>query len=485
MNKTLVRFILPVVALSVIYGTAVPAHTHAQAPVIEVGPALVTQKLTLVETGISAIKNAAQVTKDWILDDLAYQVANLAIQSMTKSIVNWINSGFDGSPAFVTDLNTNLRGVADTVAARFFEELSSQDIATTPFQDKVLDSVRLAYYLRTSPESFYTRNPYTLDQVSPDSRAFLAGDFSQGGFNALFSAVMNPSNNPYGAQMLANRALEDAVAGATGNRLEELQWNSGFLSWRGECEEMSEPGVESLAANEKCLSYEIKTPGSVIMESLNKVEGVPFDRLVAADEFNEILGALLNQLALQLIGGGDGGGVRGVSQPSSGGGTPFINQTSGGTSGQTGVGGTPDVSTAATARAYRQSVDLHLGTVGFYANSWRNVATAASAAVAQCGAQGGAQEVLDQANGIITTAEGYSRALAAINADLAAISAAEGDQSLAFLEIDSRISAILNSDGWPNPARVTDSYRETSGGPGSVIERMNQLVANNCSVSSE
>ncbi|HWH16412.1 MAG TPA: hypothetical protein VNU25_02410, partial [Candidatus Paceibacterota bacterium] len=235
----------------------------------------------LIENAFTAIKSSAQVTKDYILDTLVWEVGNLAIQSMTKSIVNWINSGFQGSPAFVTDLNQNLRGVQDAVARRFFDSLAAQDITETPGQDRVLDAVRLAYYLRTSPESFYTRYPYTLYEVSPDPESYLAGDFSQGGWNAWFETVMNPQNNPFGANDLLNRELDAVVSNATNNRMQELSWNRGFLSWRGECQQYAPgdtsgqpPPIDSeldgaptsLSSEDNCVAYEVRTPGSVIME---------------------------------------------------------------------------------------------------------------------------------------------------------------------------------------------------------------------------
>lgn len=466
-----------VVAGSVLSGT-LPVHAQPL-PVAEVGPALVTQNATLVESIISAVKDSAQVTKDWVLDDLAYQVANLAIESMTKSTVNWINSGFQGSPAFVTDLNTNLRGVGDAVADRFFDELSNQSITTTPFQDKVLDTVRLGYYLRTSPESFYERNPYTLNQVSADDRAFLQGDFSQGGFNAWFSAVMNPQNNPYGAQMLADEALTNVVANATNNRLQELSWNRGFLSWRGDCVATDDIDAISLTGADPCVEYEIKTPGSVIMESLNKVQGVPFDRLVSADEFNEIIGALLNQLALQVIGGGDGGGVRGLSQPSSGGGPSYTSQLG------TGVG---TRSSTSLGQGFMESVRRKSTELATYRTNWERIRSAAQAAEARCGTENPEPaRVLALAEAALVDAASSTAAIDEIIAAIDEAVAAGGNQTQAFLEINELYVELINSDSFPTPEEYAASFRESadtgSVEPGSLYSQMQRLSSGSCSTS--
>lgn len=447
------------------------APERAQAVVI------VTDPTNLIQNTISAINNAGSYTKDYVLDTLAWQVGNMAIESITKSTVNWINSGFQGSPAFVTDLNQNLQGVGDAVAARFFDELSQQTIATTPFQDRVLDSVRLGYYLHTSPESFYTRYPYTLDQVSANDRAFLAGDFRQGGWNAWFATVMNPQNNPYGAQMLADRALSDAVAGATGTRLQELSWNRGFLSWRGECtaeRDINDPVL--LSGVDNCAKYEIKTPGSVIMESLNKVEGIPFDRLVSADEFNEVIGALLNQLALQILGGGDGGGVRGLSRPASDGSGTFFDRTS--SASTQNVSGIAASFGATIARQKQQLIA--------YRDAWEKIRSAAEAARDRCDGseRESAQVVLDRAAVALVKAADAIAAISAIEADIAAASSAGGNQSQNLLSAAEAYNTLTTSGTLPTPEEIAEAQTESldtgDETPGSLYSQMSQLAANNC-----
>ncbi|HRH55388.1 MAG TPA: hypothetical protein PK609_00805 [Candidatus Paceibacterota bacterium] len=445
--------------------------------------------LQVANSFLTAIKTSLLETKDWIFDTLAWQVASLAIESMTRSIVNWINSGFEGSPAFVTNLQQDLRGIGDAVAARFFEELAMQDIATTPFQDRVLDTVRLGYYLHTSPESFYTRYPYTLNQVSPDARAFLEGDFSQGGWNAWFSTVLNPQNNPYGAEMLADAALQDAVEGATGDRLEELSWNRGFISWRGECQDAPATGggtntgtggsnsPVNTGGENNCLSYEIRTPGTVIMESLNRVEGVPFDRLVSADEFNEIIGALLNQLALQVIGGGDGGGVRGLSQPSTSGGGTFFDRTEG-------SGSTTSIGNTFLGTITRQREKLET-----FQASWERIRTAAESARNRCGTGGepDPQEVLERASLMLVKAGDALAALTALQTEIEAALAAGGNQSETLLEISERYNEIINSPSFPTAEEMSEamvSSQDTgTTEPGSLYSQLMRRSSGSCSSS--
>lgn len=462
------KIITGVLGLTLVAGVSFPGTARATgAPVFDAA--------NLIENAFTAIKSSAQVTKDYILDTLVWEVGNLAIQSMTRSIVNWINSGFQGSPAFVTDLNQNLRGVQDAVARRFFDALSSQDIAQTPGQDRVLDAVRLAYYLRTSPESFYTRYPNTLSQVSPDPESYLAGDFSQGGWNAWFETVMNPQNNPFGANDLLNRELDAVVSNATNNRIQELSWNRGFLSWRGECQQTAGEGVD-LSGEDNCVAYEIRTPGSVIMEQLNDRLGDNVNRLVSADEFNEIVGALLNQLVLQVLGGGEGGGgLSGLSRPTSGGGSSYIDRAT-----QPNAGSNIGATFATTVR--RQLEQLR----GFQAN-WERIRAAAQSAQARCSASSLPQEVIDRAAEKLTKAADAIAAVEAIQAEINALNAAGGNQSAALMEISARYSALIESDKLPTAEEIGEAKAESldtgDAEPGSLYSQMTRMAGGSCSAS--
>lgn len=455
-----------------------PRATSAAMPVID--------PTNLVQNIISATNAASMYTLEYVLDTLAWQAANLAIESMTKSLVNWINSGFQGSPAFVTDLNNNLRGVGDAVANQFFNELAMAygDIQLSPFQDKVLDAVRLGYYLHTSPESFYTRNPYTLNQVSPDARAFLQGDFSQGGWNAWFATVMNPQNNPYGAQMLAEEALSNVVGNATGNRVQELSWNRGFLSWRGECAQMSENAdVIELSGADPCISYEIETPGSVIMEQLNTQLGAGVNRLVSADEFNEIIGALLNQLVLKVVGGGGSdGGLRGVSRPSTGGGGSFVNQPTG--PGSSGTGSNPTTVIGATFAATLTNQRNHL--IAYQAN-WQRLQDAANSAAQRCpmSSNPNAVAIREQANQELVQVANILATLATLEQRIAAATAAGGNQSIPILEISEEYNALILSPEFPTGEDLafaaTNAQDSGDEDPASLYTQLMRMTTGSCS----
>lgn len=461
-SKTLVAFVL---AIS-IGSTALPQRAHAV-----LGFSVVVDPTNLVQNTVDAVSSAAIHVKEYVLDTLAWQVGNLAIQSMTKSLVNWINSGFKGSPAFVTDLNRNLQGVGDKVASEFFESLSSNldGITTTPFQDKVIDAVRLGYYLRTSPESFYTKYPYTLNQVSSNDKEFLKGKFTEGGFNAWFQATLVPQNNPYGARELAEKVLSEQVGTQVQIRTRELDWGKGFLSWRGDCvattrsvsaaaDAMNVTGDEEpvdLSGEDECLGYEVKTPGSVIMEAIPNSMQANMNRLVSADELNEIVGALMNQLIGQVLGSGSGGGgLSGLSRPSAGGGASVLDQATDPSQ----AGSTQGISStfAATLSNQRKYV-------AEYQAGWNTIRTAAQAVPQRCSTSGSPspQDLIARSGEALVQAANGLAALDALQTRLTAALDAGGSQTTTLLAISEDYNELISSDTLPSAEAIAEAQTES------------------------
>ncbi len=308
------------IALLLLSGSfwSIPKPAYAY-PVEDIVTEIQTGATHIIAIATKALQFATN-NKEFALDPLAWMVSKMAIQTMTKSMVNWINSGFQGSPAFVTDLTSTLQQVSDRVAGSFLAKLASDPALRSPFQSQIAQSVGSKYYLSTSKDSFTQSHPYTLNKVTPDDTAFLGGDFSKGGISAFFSAVANPENNPLGAQRLGQEELSNQTETAKTVQKTELDWGNGFLSWRN-CPSGGSSGSEAtvqLGARDTSGSGcgPVQTPGSVIQSQINKTLGLTGDTLVTADEFNEIVSALMSQLTSNVLGGS---GLSGVSSVSSGG----------------------------------------------------------------------------------------------------------------------------------------------------------------------
>jgi len=433
------------------------------------------QVATAASSAATSISANSLVVKEYGLDSIAYLAAQTAMHSIVQSTINWINGGFNGSPAFVTDLKTNLRQVADAQAQGFLTQVINENAIHSPFIDQLITGVGASYYLYSSRDAIKERLRYTLAETSPNPRAFQAGDFKQGGWNAWFSSFQNPANNPYGAQMLASQLLAGQIESQVTQRVTELGWGSGFQSWRGDCISTASGPTDatSLSDADKCTAYEVKTPGAMIIAASEKAGFVGIDQLVSADEMNEIVGALFGQLMNKMLGGG---GLSGLSQPSSGGGSSPLTQATGG-----GGGGAANITAT-----FKGIITKQLGQLDQYAGAWNKILAAAQSSLAACGdVDGTAQTTIDQATKEIAKSAESKVLLTNILADFAKAGEATGsEQSNLLLSVSDRYQSA-SRDTIPTASDIQDvlGQAEDSGEDGvpmTLYTKFNLLATKGC-----
>lgn len=430
---------------------AFPRPAHA---IFGVGD-IVIDPSNLVQNTLSAFEAIDGTLLDRVLDPLAWMVAKVAIQSMTKSVVNWINGGFQGSPAFEQDLNKSLRLLGDGIAQEFVTQLRNDERLHSPFIDDLVTNVGTAYYLYSGRDQTRARLQYTLDKAAADDKAFLKGDFNQGGWDGWFAAFSQPGNNPYGAQMEAAKILANNISGAANQRVEELSWGSGFLSWRGDCIKDSDGSdAVALAEIDKCQQYSVQTPGSVIEQTLIPNLNSPLHQLELADSFNEIVGALARQLVSKVLGGG---GLRGVSQPSQGGGSSALTQATDASEYSSAVSGS-------ISSGFVTNISTTLKQVQEFRADWVSLQAAANAAKEMC------------ANDSATLADPIGTTLAT-----AATNIARADAAIEKLTQLSTKAAALSSGGSNTAGLVelsTDYQTYTASGQNPSAEEIANAAAN-------
>ena len=74
---------------------------------------LVFDAANTVQNTVTAVGTVATHLKEFGLDSIAWQLANKIVAGITASTVNWINSGFNGNPAYVTNPEQFFTNVAD------------------------------------------------------------------------------------------------------------------------------------------------------------------------------------------------------------------------------------------------------------------------------------------------------------------------------------------------------------------------------------
>ncbi len=302
------------------------------------------------------------------LSRLANIIAKQILHQLTASIIDWINSGFQGNPSFLDNPQAFFLDAADQITGVFL------DPNTSPLKflcgNMNLDlSLALAFgqgsfinkrYTCTLGSIFtkLTNLPNTVSIQGRSLSGFMRGDFSQGGWKGFLSVSQQPKNNATGAYLQAHGDLLHSI-GIKKNALKsQLTQGSGLLSWDS-CTDttagavntsLSGSGSNSLIAGMmadskshkdaagqasidtgngssihasidstglvKYQNCRTQTPGSLISSQLNKAIGSPVLELELANDINAIISALVTQMVSQVMSAGLGG----ISRSPSGGG---------------------------------------------------------------------------------------------------------------------------------------------------------------------
>lgn len=281
-----------------------------------------------ISAAFDAITSAAVqsiATKEYVLDGIAWQLVNLTIQEMIKSVTKWVNSGFEGSPAFVTDLEGFLTNIADKVAGDFIWG-TPLSFLCSPFKLNIQLALQMQYNQRRNYQA-----QCTLSGVVKNMEGFLNGNFIGGGWDGWYEMALMPGNNVYSAMLQNEAALSASISNAQGQEIKLLEFGKGFLSRKDE-------------------QGNIITPGSVIEGQLNSALGLPGQRLVMADEINELVGALFAQLAGAALSGA--GGLLGLTESGNGSSGDYFNRmTNERTQASTDVSGTSEGANSALRTA--------------------------------------------------------------------------------------------------------------------------------------
>jgi hypothetical protein len=263
----------------------------------------------LVQNTLSATANTSIMVKEFGLDAIAWMVANLVIERMAASTVNWINSGFEGSPAYITDSEAYFTDLGDKLAGQYIFSNPNLNFLCGPISAKIRIALSRSYLNERNWQC-------TLSEVQGNMEDFM-GDFSKGGWDSFVEVSQRQQNNPIGAYLMAESELANKIETKTNETLKQLDWGQGFMSYQ-KCTDVNPGGfvgplqntvpsdfVGPLQENQirlekKC---ETVTPGSVIQNQLDSVLSAGTGKLQVADEIDEIVSSLLNQLVSRVVGG--------------------------------------------------------------------------------------------------------------------------------------------------------------------------------------
>jgi len=204
------------------------------------------------------------------LDGVAFCLGNAVIESILAGTIQWVQSGFNGNPVFIDDPEQFFTDVADYELGLFLDEVSNGYLCS-PWDVNIRLSVLDGYY--GNGDQY---RGCRLTDVINNIDGFLEGNFEEGGWTGWYELTQKPLNNPYGSYRVLNDGLYSRIATRRGIVDAELGWSGGFLSLKNE-------------------SGKTTTPGLLIQQSVSNKLNIPAERLTFADEFDELISALVNQ----------------------------------------------------------------------------------------------------------------------------------------------------------------------------------------------
>lgn len=187
-------------------------------------------------TGTTAAEqtvNTATEVKEWIFDTLA-EVAKAyalkALQEITQSTVNWVNSGYAGSPLFLENPESFFKDIAK-YEVRSMIDMYGYDQLRYPFgRDFALNTIN-AYRGNAASNNAYTLSNYISDPAVVQG---YQTNFNIGGWPGFLTNFMYPQNSYLGFQMEATGELAQRVEPTGNNKITQvqnlLQQGQGFLS---------------------------------------------------------------------------------------------------------------------------------------------------------------------------------------------------------------------------------------------------------------
>lgn len=248
------------------------------------------------------------------LDSIGYCLINAVIDILLQSTIDWINSGFDGNPAFVENPTQFFKDIVSTETASFLQEVvggaTGLDICE-PFRLQIVTG------LSGSSGGYGSDSRCNLEDIknalSSSGVDFEYNDYTSGRSNyagnldAWYAVSQNEASNSYGSYFLAQEELNRRLAIQGNTATLDLTMGKGFLSFK-KCEP-STPRTDS-AGNTTTPPPTCKTttPGTLIENQLNNRLSSGNNRLVLADKFDQLITALVNQLikvALNEVLGGE------------------------------------------------------------------------------------------------------------------------------------------------------------------------------------
>lgn len=236
------------------------------------------------------------------LDSIGYCIINAVLVYITQATVDWINSGFDGNPAFVQDPEKFFGDIAQAETANFLQDVvkgSTGIDVCKPFRLQIVAG------LKGGRPGFKNKSRCGFDDMKAalgnfgvdfDYQAYTSGTAKySGSLNVWREVTQNDKNNFLGSYFLAQDELDARLAIKNNTATLDLTMGRGFLSVKSCTKDstLTDSNGNTVPVKGTCRTT---TPGGLIEDQANRALGAGRERLLMADKFDQIITALVGQL---------------------------------------------------------------------------------------------------------------------------------------------------------------------------------------------
>lgn len=177
-----------------------------------------------IETGHTITNALAEILKQTIM-----VIERRLLQELTKGITGWINTGFHGSPLFLTNSDSFFHDIAKTEIKTIVSDFGYDPNRFPYGQDFALNVIN-RYKAAADADTAYSLSAVMNPQMATNYR----NNFNAGGWNGFLINTQYPQNNYLGFNMMATDQLARQLQGTTQNAAQKitttLNQGMGFLS---------------------------------------------------------------------------------------------------------------------------------------------------------------------------------------------------------------------------------------------------------------
>ncbi len=294
------------------------------------------------------VGDAGLRTKENCMDAIVHQLVVMILDKITLATVDWINSGFEGQPLYLSDPEDFFTNIAQDEINRVTGWYGCTTGNVNCGEDYPFGQIVMSNIISTIQSQLAANVRFSLNQVlAHGTYEEYKFDFNVGGW-AGYTAMLQPNNNIFGNNLLINKELGRRIGGTSmtisQNFKAQVTESGGFLNQR-RCvltatndpgdyyipkdDEMHVPPGGPIpqavynAANmngpydvptetqqatlteytlrSECKEWRTTTPGNIVSSKITSALNISDNKLIQADEISESLGLIFDALINQLV----------------------------------------------------------------------------------------------------------------------------------------------------------------------------------------